>query len=381
MYFLNYIINIVSVENVILRRISSYIYCYIFGYIVTYSSESQSEVRKIQLTGGSTYIVSLPKKWITEHGLGAKDQVRIEWRPSGTLRVIADASKIIRTRVVDINCKEIPDHMIFDHLVSAYLSGANKIIISSDNGISRKQSKILRNFIKSTRGLEILNDQGNRLEMISLLNPSEMPLYSSINRMYLLISRQVRDFSDVLMGGEKEILEDSSDREDEVDALRLLLERQVGQILESASIEDSLGTSRWEASELCKLVRTLERMGDHSFALCDLANSYAVPKSINMASLPVSIIPIWQMSIKLLVSNLRKRKITEIHTAKSQLLSARQDLLQYEEELRSSDIELQDALFMDRVSESLRRMCSYSINMAEILMNIQTHRESTQIYS
>ncbi|PDH23717.1 MAG: transcriptional regulator, partial [Marine Group II euryarchaeote MED-G38] len=111
---------------------------------MTYSSESQSEVRKIQLTGGSTYIVSLPKKWITEHGLGAKDQVRIEWRPSGTLRVIADASKIVRTRVVDINCKEIPDHMIFDHLVAAYLSGANKIIISSDNGISRKQSKILR---------------------------------------------------------------------------------------------------------------------------------------------------------------------------------------------------------------------------------------------
>ena len=75
----------------------------------------QSEVRKIQLTGGSTYIVSLPKKWITEHGLEARDQVRIEWRPSGTLRVIADASNIVRNRLVEINCSEIPDHMIFDH--------------------------------------------------------------------------------------------------------------------------------------------------------------------------------------------------------------------------------------------------------------------------
>ena len=341
----------------------------------------QSEVRKIQLTGGSTYIVSLPKKWITEHGLEARDQVRIEWRPSGTLRVIADASNIVRNRLVEINCSEIPDHMIFDHLVSAYLSGADKITINTKKEFSRKQSKIFRNFVKSTRGLEIIDDQENKLEMISLLNPAEMPLYSSINRMYLLISRQVRDFSDVIIGGDSEILEDSAERENEVDALRLLLERQVGQILESASIEDSLGTSRWEASELCKLVRTLERMGDHSFALCDLANSYKVPSKISMTSLPFSVIPVWQMSIKLLISNLRKRKISEIHSAKSQLISAQQDLLQYEEELRSSDIDLQDALFMDRVSESLRRICAYSINMGEILMNIQTHRESIQVYS
>ena len=341
----------------------------------------QSEVRKIQLTGGSTYIVSLPKKWITEHGLEARDQVRIEWRPSGTLRVIADASNIVRNRLVEINCSEIPDHMIFDHLVSAYLSGADKITINTKKEFSRKQSKIFRNFVRSTRGLEIVNDQENKLEMISLLNPAEMPLYSSINRMYLLISRQVRDFSDVIIGGDSEILEDSAERENEVDALRLLLERQVGQILESASIEDSLGTSRWEASELCKLVRTLERMGDHSFALCDLANSYKVPSKISMTSLPFSVIPVWQMSIKLLISNLRKRKISEIHSAKSQLISAQQDLLQYEEELRSSDIDLQDALFMDRVSESLRRICAYSINMGEVLMNIQTHRESIQVYS
>ena len=63
-------------------------------YSKTYKS---SEVRKIQLTGGSTYTVSLPKKWITEHGLEAKDEIRIEWRPSGALRVIADTSNLLRT--------------------------------------------------------------------------------------------------------------------------------------------------------------------------------------------------------------------------------------------------------------------------------------------
>ncbi|MCP2507279.1 MAG: phosphate uptake regulator PhoU [Candidatus Thalassarchaeaceae archaeon] len=345
------------------------------------ASANRSEVRKIQLTGGSTYIVSLPKKWVTDHGLSSKDQVRIEWRPSGTLRVIADASSIKRLRLVNIECNEIPDHMLFDHLVAAYLAGAHKINIKSNKTFSRDQKRIFRKFVRSTSGMEITNELDYEIELISLLNPTEMPFFSSINRMYLLLSSQIRDFSEILRGGDLEILDDADERENEVDALRLLLERQAGEILESASIEDSLGTSRWEAAELCKLVRTLERMGDHSYNLCDLARNYNVPGGINMNSLPVSVIPIWQTSIKLLMANLRKRKISEIHKAKSQLIAARADLMQYEEELRRSDIALEDALFMDKMSESLRRICSYSINVAEILMNIQTHRDSREVYA
>ena len=57
----------------------------------------------------------------------------------------------------------------------------------------------------------------------------------------------------------------------------------------------------------------------------------------------------------------------------------RQDLEKYEDELRSSDIDIKDALFLDRISESLRRMCAYSINMAEVLLNIQAHRDSIEV--
>ena len=61
------------------------------------------------------------------------------------------------------------------------------------------------------------------------------------------------------------------------------------------------------------------------------------------------------------------------------MISARKDLEKYEDKLRSSDIDIKDALFLDRISESLRRMCAYSINMAEVLLNIQAHRESIEV--
>ncbi len=35
------------------------------------------EMRKVQVTGGSTYIVSLPKRWATEVGVKPNDTVGI----------------------------------------------------------------------------------------------------------------------------------------------------------------------------------------------------------------------------------------------------------------------------------------------------------------
>jgi len=347
--------------------------------IVTESQKPESEVRKIQFTGGSTYIVSLPKKWVNEHGLSPKDQVRIEWRPSGALRVIPEASAVTRRREVSIELDSVPDEMLLDHLIAAYLSGNQSIRISSNSGFSRGHMKTFRTFVKSTRGIEIANESETELEMISLMNPAEMPLYSSLNRMYLLISSQIRDAVEVILGGDSKILEDSEERESEIDALRLLLERQVGQILESASIESNLGTSRWEAAEISKVVRTLERMGDHSFAICQITKEHEIPSGLSTQKLPLSVVQIWQSAIKLLISNFKRRRISEIHQAKSMLISARKQLEEYEQELMSSRIEINDALYLDRVSESMRRICAYSINMAEVLLNIQAHRESIEV--
>ena len=119
---------------------------------------------------------------------------------------------------------------LYDHLIGAYLSGADRIRLSSRNAIKRSDRRKIRQFIQTTRGIEISNESDYIVEMVTFLNTSEMPLHSSINRMYLIVSSQIRDISEVLFGGDKSLLEDDTgDREKEVDALRLL-ERQVGQI-------------------------------------------------------------------------------------------------------------------------------------------------------
>ncbi len=158
----------------------------------------------------------------------------------------------------------------------------------------------------------------------------------------------------------------------------LLLERQVGQILESASIESSFGTTRWEASELSNIVKNLERIGDHCFLLSRLCVDQEVPSNLSLQKLPINIIPVWHSAIKLLISNLRDRDVNEIHEAKSNVRAAIAELKEYEASLWESELESVDALFMDKLSESLRRILAYTQDIAEVLINIYTHRNATE---
>ena len=50
--------------------------------------------RKLQKTGGSTMIVSLPKKWIDDSNLNQGSEVRIIPQPNGTLLIDAASSSV-----------------------------------------------------------------------------------------------------------------------------------------------------------------------------------------------------------------------------------------------------------------------------------------------
>ena len=83
--------------------------------------------------------------------------------------------------------------------------------------------------------------------------------------------------------------------------------------------------------------------------------------------------------MKLLISNLRRYKISEVHQAKLQLQGSIEELINFENDLWDEKIGRVNALFMDRLSESLRRLCAYSTDMAEILINIHNHRNSIEV--
>ncbi|MEM4179523.1 MAG: hypothetical protein QXJ55_07615, partial [Candidatus Caldarchaeum sp.] len=81
--------------------------------------------RRVQKTGRSTFIISLPKEWVEKTGLKKLDTVKIVTLPSGLL-VTADGNEGGRESVIRLGGGETPDEVV-RLFFSKYLDGSDRI--------------------------------------------------------------------------------------------------------------------------------------------------------------------------------------------------------------------------------------------------------------
>ena len=333
------------------------------------------EVRKIQLTGGSTYTVSLPKNWVEKMDLKPRDGVKVDWRPSGALRIYPIDMHESQQRVITIDAESLPKESLHDHLMGAYISGAEMIKIVYDPIYERNHRKEIRRFLRNTRGFEIVNESESRVEILSLINAGEMPINSSINRMYSQLNSLIRDIITALEERDLDLISDADERESEVDALLYLIERQVSVALESHVVANALKIGRTQAVEYSNLARTLERMMDHALQISILIHT-SKPGDIETNSAPFAQLPVWQAAIKQLMINIRTRNSHQIEEARFNLKDAQNTLVEHEDKLMSSSQKKKNSLLEFRISESVRRLCAYARDFGEILLNIKMYDET-----
>lgn len=333
----------------------------------------EQDVRRLQLTGGATYTLSLPKPWVVANNLAARDSLRVDWRPSGELSLSPlDVMEEQRT-IILLDLDGLPNGALYDHLMGAYISGALEIIVQSERPFNRKVRSEIRRFLRSTRGFEIGDQADSSASLVSLLNSGELPLHASLNRMYLLLSSLIRDIMEVLSGGDEEMISDHEEREKEVDGLQYLIERQVGSMLDSSLIGKSLGLTRKQGVEHANIARSLERMMDHANQMAKMTLETDFRPHIDPGDMPLVALPIWMESIKSLMINLRTRDSHEIEVARNSLKSAQLELERHEEGLWTGKRKATPLLFEDRISESTRRLCAYARDFGEFLLNMMAY--------
>ena len=148
----------------------------------------ENEVRKLQSTGGSTFTVSLPKPWVVAQGLQARDSLRVDWRPSGALRVTPLDAPTYLSKKAYFSTKKLPENSLHDHLMGAYISGSDEIHIEHQPSEQKSVSVQVRRFLRSTRGFEIMDEEPSGTHIRCLMNAGDMPLHASLNRMYLQVT-------------------------------------------------------------------------------------------------------------------------------------------------------------------------------------------------
>ena len=331
--------------------------------------ENTIEYRKLQVTGGSTFIVSLPKNWIKSNNLGPSDVVSVEQLPSGEVQISPHEVKETK-RMVEIDLRKYPPNTLYDCLIGAYVSGADTLIVRNKDGLSSKERRLVRQFLRDTRGMEISEDQVDALTIVSLLNPNELPLQVSLNRMYLLVTSLVEDALAVLEGEDVDLLSDYDDRERQIDARRLLIDRQVAMILQNHQVEREIGLNRYGAMEHSVMAHYFERMGDHANTLARLVMEGAGVMNFSLDEAPLSFLPTWLGALRDIVRNMYSKDIRVLSDGKLKLEEVINQLSQHEEMLMATNKQRTTLLIEFRISEIARRLCGYSIDMTETLINM-----------
>ena len=317
------------------------------------SQESKVEFRKLQVSGGSTYIVSLPKNWIKANNLNPSDIVSVEQLPSGEIQITPHEIKDTK-RMVTIDLAKYPTNSLYDCLIGAYVCGADTINVVRSDGLGSKHRRVVRQFLRETRGMEISDDETKSLTIVSLLNPNELPLQVSLNRMYLLVTSLVEDALAVLDGEDYDLLSDYDDRERQIDARRLLIDRQVAMVLQNPQIEREIGINRYSAMEHSVMAHYFERMGDHANTLARLIIEQKVDMKLSTSDAPLSFLPVWLGALRDIVRNMYSKEIRVLTEGKQNLAIAIAELGEHEEKLMSTSKQQGELLIEFRISEIAR---------------------------
>jgi len=221
--------------------------------------------RRIQKTGGSTYIISLPKNWVTARGLSPGDVLFFTPRADGSLTVFpesggpADAER----RVVEVS-NDMDDEHLFRRLIAEYIAGYPLLEVRTKSRMSAHTREVVRNFAQRMIGPEILEETAEAVILQDVVGANPLPIPSIIRREHQMVRSMQTDAMAAFRARDVAIAKDVMERDWEVDRLHWFLEKQVTSALRDARILASLDLTLPECSTYLLASRVLERIADHA---------------------------------------------------------------------------------------------------------------------
>ncbi|TET61954.1 MAG: phosphate uptake regulator PhoU [Promethearchaeota archaeon] len=326
------------------------------------------ETRKVQKTGGSSYIISLPRAWIEKHKIKPKDTLGILSQPDGNLLVSPNINSEDFIKSKDFDVDNISDsNYLFRILIGMYIMGYTVITIKSSKKFEPFIRDTITNFTKIAIGPEIIEESNNIIKIKDLLNPKEMPFEKTIRRMYILAQDMHENAIKALNSGDKTLAEEVIKRDDEVDRLHWLIGRQSHIVLRDIILCQKMGITLEDTSHFQSISRFLERIADHSVKIAKnvlLIDFQKIDKKILTDLSKASI-----FALKMLDISLDAWLNKSINLANENINSVKELIDTCENIYFKLDKIAEFSVPIGYVIESIRRTGEYSVDISEVIIN------------
>jgi phosphate uptake regulator len=321
------------------------------------------ETRKVQVTGGSTYTVSLPKDWATANDVSAGSVV--EFHDEEDLLVLTPQAEDEHT----VGALDIGEQTDADELTRAvmtmYVSGFDVIRLESSR-ITADQRRTIRDATQRLVGLEVIEETGERVVLQDLLDSSELSVNNAITRMRLVSLAMLEDAVEALVSDDDDLAQDVIERDDDVDRLWYMVSRVFRTILRNPSEAAEIGFPRDTCFDFQSSARQLERIADHATKIAELALEVdAIPEN---AADPLRRL---QREAREVPETAMDALLTDDPDEATELASeARRDIASVDETVREVDQQIyefdpQTVQVLGLVVDSLSRTADYGGNIAE----------------
>ncbi len=333
------------------------------------------EMRKIQLTGGSTYIVSLPKSWVQQMGLERGSLVSIRRNDDMSLLIQSkglERGEGARRAIIGVSAGDVSESVV-RRMVSAYLVGYNIIQVkNSDGRIGSEQRFAMKDFTrKKLVGTEILSDLPDELTLQVLLSYSDLSVKDALRRMGIIASSMHSEALATLGADEARLARDIIAMDDEVDRFSLYIIRLLKvAVSDNLVLRESGLRSPRECLGYRLITKSVERMADHAVKIAE--NSLA----LTLASLKREVVE----EIGALSSSALGVFEEAVESLFDEDYSAADGVLRRAEKIRGMEAGVvqkiikqaspEDVPALRLIVESIIRTAEYGADIAEVVLNM-----------
>lgn len=336
------------------------------------AESKRPDFRKVQVTGGNSFVVSLPKTWVNDVGLRASDPVAVLVQPDSSLLIVPrrDIRAPSRSEAILEASQGLDKDFLLRHFISFYLAGYDTIRITLGKSDGAIRGFIREGIRRKLVGVEIIEESSGAILTQCLSGYVDLPLKKALERMAIIAGGMLSDSVAVLQGGGKALATEVIERDDEVDRFYHFLLRQLNIAVRDRSVIQEIGlTSTRDCLGYRLVVKSVERVADHAAGIALQAEE--------LQSLPDSAVKriseMTAMARKVFDSSISSLLRLDGKTAEDAIAKAKEVVLM--EGKLSSDV-LAPRMSGTQVAslklmlESIRRTAEYGSDIAEVAIDL-----------
>jgi len=339
-------------------------------------NERENEVRRVQVTGRGSYVVSLPKQWVKQARLKRGGRVEfVEQSGVGLLMVPITESKVEedQPRCEILISPNATADSVARKIISLYVVGFSTIVLTSDSeNLSASVRDVIRYVARRKLvGVELVNESSKSATLQVLLDLPQLLVPDVLRRMSSIMTSMLQDATHSLTIPDPELANQVLKIDDEMDRFSLYIIRQLKWAVQHPLLLGRIGlTAPVECLGYRIITKGVERSADHAARVAKNSMlighrmSSTVLKDINTLS---------GMASRMMQTAIDSLFVGDYELAESVLLDR--------EKISSLEAKLVDHLLKEKmpaselsalrlISESLRRIGEYATDISEVVLNL-----------